>query len=876
MDTTYNNAARRQAPNGHYNPKPGAPTNLEPAAKPAQSAMSRAEKFEDEKRRIMSTCFAKTDDQGQLLQSYITHIRVMEDAMYPSHPPPSDADPEYKKARVIIIAVKNSGRVWMHKARENDDSSFQIGKSWPMEDLKSIESFAGNVARNPEDAERARRAGNIGFVLIITKPYYWQAKTAKEKDFFLSSLVKIYRKYTSGNLPELLGFDQREKDEMLGIIAQPQDRRLPVPVPPSQEAKSSPPRSQDQRPPRQRTPSDGPNDPSKRSPSAASSSRQRPPSPLVNRLPGPDNERSRKPQYPSLDQMPQPAHHGRSVTPQLRERPSQEANVRSAPSQEQLRPSRFQSPVVNASPKLTPQSSYSNISTPSHAQDTRGESRGFPFRNEGEPGRRTPEVPVTAPIKSPHSEAFRHSPIPADRAPVSPSTIDRWRPNDQAQRPPLSHSATPPEPTPLRPNKTSSATTSTDHLPNGSWQPPERRRPPLEDAGLSGPQSDWKDNPDIPRPLGTKSVKAEDRQPLGQEPTPSQLDARIPGAFSSPSSTPPSLRRDDVPDASRKPTGPREQASKTPPPSLPNKSYTPAASPPRPETSRTATPDSLDSSVEKSPEAQFRPGLGPMTKKVSSENANRWRKATAAATAFKPRAGGAGARLLAEKAKSSNEPDGVTGVVPAPSAARSLSEEKIPQPPPALAAMEPPASPVSAQETSQLNVSVASPTPTLEIPASAENIPTPADEVKATATSRSRPSSPQPQPCLSADALNKKRTSEQYHKYLNSLDIDPLSFDNKGLNYEMILSDFSWPDNVLDLKNLERLESELRREVGRLEAGSWLGHDDQKDTRVEDFEKMLDKAITECDEMEGLLTLYGVELGVRRSEPTCETTLRNR
>jgi hypothetical protein len=48
-----------------------------------------------------------------------------------------------------------------------------------------------------------------------------------------------------------------------------------------------------------------------------------------------------------------------------------------------------------------------------------------------------------------------------------------------------------------------------------------------------------------------------------------------------------------------------------------------------------------------------------------------------------------------------------------------------------------------------------------------------------------------------------------------------------------------------------------------VEAGSWLNHLEQKDDRVEAVEKMLDRAIAECDELEGLLTLYNVELSVR-------------
>jgi hypothetical protein len=57
-------------------------------------------------------------------------------------------------------------------------------------------------------------------------------------------------------------------------------------------------------------------------------------------------------------------------------------------------------------------------------------------------------------------------------------------------------------------------------------------------------------------------------------------------------------------------------------------------------------------------------------KKPSREIAGALRKAATAYGAFKPRPGGAGERLLAAAKKQqsmSDEPDGITGVVPAPS-----------------------------------------------------------------------------------------------------------------------------------------------------------------------------------------------------------------
>lgn len=127
----------------------------------------------------------------------------------------------------------------MHKARENNNGSFSIGKTWNLEDLSAIESFAHpELSNNPQRQANLERAGTLGFLVTIIKPYYWQAGTAKERDFFIASLVKIFRKYTKGRTPELLGFDDAESEAMFGPnVAQParapDSRGSPAPSQPS-------------------------------------------------------------------------------------------------------------------------------------------------------------------------------------------------------------------------------------------------------------------------------------------------------------------------------------------------------------------------------------------------------------------------------------------------------------------------------------------------------------------------------------------------------------------------------------------------------------------------------------------------------------------
>ncbi|KAI3391066.1 hypothetical protein diail_8071 [Diaporthe ilicicola] len=182
----------------------------------ATAGMSRAERFEDEKRRIIESCFSKRDEDGSVLETYITHLRILEFSQYPTNPPPPQSrTPQSEKPRVIIVAVRKSGRVRVHKTKENVNGSFSIGKTWNLDDLAAIESYTG--PNTPPDFRQW--AGDNGFLVTLGKPYYWEAQTDKEKKFFIASLIKIYGKYTGGRVPSLSNFDQRELDQVLGGAA---------------------------------------------------------------------------------------------------------------------------------------------------------------------------------------------------------------------------------------------------------------------------------------------------------------------------------------------------------------------------------------------------------------------------------------------------------------------------------------------------------------------------------------------------------------------------------------------------------------------------------------------------------------------------------
>lgn len=262
---------------------------------------------------------------------------------------------------------------------------------------------------------------------------------------------------------------------------------------------------------------------------------------------------------------------------------------------------------------------------------------------------------------------------------------------------------------------------------------------------------------------------------------------------------------------------------------------------------------------------EHRPGLGPMVKKkTKADAANVLRKAAFAAGAFKtptgafkPRAGGAAAKLFAKESKPSDEPDGISGVFvpqrPAPKEEEPKATEPETKPEVKLVPDR------SSKERPHIDtevvpsVTVSSPLDPTPVVQNQEVEPT--LPVRATSPVKATPKAEQ-----EVEPRRKKRRSIQQNKNISRLGIDPNILDGRGLEFEVLLSDVGWGSSDLSAKSMESLESDIKREIARVEAGSWLNHLEQKDDRVEAVEKMLDRAIAECDELEGLLTLYNVEL----------------
>jgi hypothetical protein len=222
--------------------------------------------------------------------------------------------------------------------------------------------------------------------------------------------------------------------------------------------------------------------------------------------------------------------------------------------------------------------------------------------------------------------------------------------------------------------------------------------------------------------------------------------------------------------------------------------------------------------------------------------------------------------MLAKETKTSDEPDGISGVFvpkrPAPveTPKEEVVEKKVEEPGsrPTSSRLSRDLPKITTENVPAVTVSG----PLSPVPAIAEPQPEPAAEEIARAPTPEKPEVKAPEAAADPEPRKKKRRSNQQVMNISKLGIDPSIMDERGLGFESLLTELGWGDNAIAPKRIENLEIDIKREIARVEAGSWLNHLEQKDDRVEAVERMLDRAIAECDELEGLLTLYNVELSV--------------
>ena len=393
-----------------------------------------------------------------------------------------------------------------------------------------------------------------------------------------------------------------------------------------------------------------------------------------------------------------------------------------------------------------------------------------------------------------------------------------------------------------------------------------------------------------PPPVGTKVVVPEPPLPIDRPPVlrpkasfgqrSNRSDGNNNTNYSTPLATPSALKSEpsNLPKDSTKgsqdpvPTGP--DASQI----LPDGYFTPHGAG-EPSSQRPSTPLAEDTSKnkghvlpndlsasppqmpsDKQPEEEHRPGLGPMIKKKSTKDiASTFRKAALAATAFQPRAGGAGARLMAQKERVSAGPDGVNAVVPAP-LARGMSTDSAQSGTPDVltpaSEKDRPFSPIAAQAPPKVRVQRTATEDSIK-PENTSQSPA-KSQTRATSREKARP--------RLHSKRRRQRQQTDIEKYCNALGVDPKIVDNRGGDHMDLLDELGWDGRLIEDQTVDDFSANIRREIGRAQATGWLGHIEQQDEKIKDLGKAFDRVIEECEELDGLLTLYSHELDTLRDD----------
>lgn len=151
--------------------------------------------------KLIADCYSKIigDNNGRRYHetTYQTHLPVTEYSAFPSHPPPENTPTNQLgsiKDRVLVICVKHSGRLMIQKGKFNKEKNiYQIGRTWDMDELKSITNV-----------------GNNGILLLLNKDYYWRVEEGAERIWkFARFLTSVYGNFMK-RYPILNGFSIEE------------------------------------------------------------------------------------------------------------------------------------------------------------------------------------------------------------------------------------------------------------------------------------------------------------------------------------------------------------------------------------------------------------------------------------------------------------------------------------------------------------------------------------------------------------------------------------------------------------------------------------------------------------------------------------------
>ncbi|TFK30812.1 exocyst protein [Coprinopsis marcescibilis] len=122
--------------------------------------------IEQQRQTIVSSVFDKRNASGSD-ESYVVHLKIWEDA---------GTDGGGRKPRYIILSQSAKEGGYMHKSKQNTNSTFSVGKTWRIRELRGLQVL------NP-----------LSFNVTLSRTYRWETESKEEQAVFLEALVKLFR-----------------------------------------------------------------------------------------------------------------------------------------------------------------------------------------------------------------------------------------------------------------------------------------------------------------------------------------------------------------------------------------------------------------------------------------------------------------------------------------------------------------------------------------------------------------------------------------------------------------------------------------------------------------------------------------------------------
>ncbi|KAG0054754.1 hypothetical protein BGZ83_010537 [Gryganskiella cystojenkinii] len=137
-----------------------------------------------------------SDSSSSNAETMLTYVKIFEeekagkDMKALGKKGSADRTKMLSKPRYLCMTVKSNGKVRLHKVKKTSATSYHIGRTWHLDEIKSIENV---------DARR--------WTVVINRPYAWVTDVPELKTDFLMMLLKVLRSNLK-RLPTLINIDE--------------------------------------------------------------------------------------------------------------------------------------------------------------------------------------------------------------------------------------------------------------------------------------------------------------------------------------------------------------------------------------------------------------------------------------------------------------------------------------------------------------------------------------------------------------------------------------------------------------------------------------------------------------------------------------------